>query len=195
MTRHSSEPYYRRRRLPSSDCSGRPTSTSPRTNKLRTSLEERNLHQRRHDATRTSNPTSAGRRGLMRRSTLPDHPPLTPEEDLAEANARWMTSSMPSTISQGHAPHPPELQGFQTLRRARSTFSTSTSSPAARMTGRTATTPTAGGGKRRSLPARRQRSQRHLRRTRVTRKQETTKAQRSSDTSGGHRSSRPVPMV
>jgi hypothetical protein len=50
----------------------------------------------RHDATRTSNPTSAGRRGLVRRSTPLDHPPLAPEEDLAEANARWTTSSTPS---------------------------------------------------------------------------------------------------
>jgi hypothetical protein len=29
----------------------------------------------------------------VKRSTPPDRPPLTPEEDLAEANARWMTSS------------------------------------------------------------------------------------------------------
>jgi hypothetical protein len=96
MTRRSSEPYYRRRRVPSSNCFGRPTSTSPRTNELRTSSEERSLHQRHHDATRTSNPTSAGRRGLVRRSTPPDYPPLAPEEDLAEANARWTTSSTPS---------------------------------------------------------------------------------------------------
>jgi hypothetical protein len=39
-TRPSSEPYYRRRRLPPSSCSGRPTSTSPPTNELRTSSEE-----------------------------------------------------------------------------------------------------------------------------------------------------------
>jgi hypothetical protein len=32
----------------------------------------------------------------VRRSTLPDRPPLAPEEDLAEANARWTTSSTPS---------------------------------------------------------------------------------------------------
>jgi hypothetical protein len=36
------------------------------------------------------------RGGLVKRSTLPDRPPLTPEEDLVEANARWTTSSMPS---------------------------------------------------------------------------------------------------
>jgi hypothetical protein len=29
----------------------------------------------------------------MKRSTLPDRPPLAPEEDLVEANARWTTSS------------------------------------------------------------------------------------------------------
>jgi hypothetical protein len=49
-----------------------------------------------HDATRTSNPTNAGRRGLVKRSTPPDHPLLAPEEDIAEANAHWTTSSMPS---------------------------------------------------------------------------------------------------
>jgi hypothetical protein len=56
----------------------------------------RSLRQRRRDATRTSNPTSAGRRGLVKRSTPPDRPPLALEEDLEEANARWTTSSMPS---------------------------------------------------------------------------------------------------
>jgi hypothetical protein len=96
MTRPSSEPYYRRHRLPPTRCSRRPTSTSPPTNELRTSSEERSLRQRRHDATRTSNPTSAGRRGLVKRSTLPDRPPLAPEADLAEANERWTTSSTPS---------------------------------------------------------------------------------------------------
>jgi hypothetical protein len=37
MTRPSSEPYCKRRRLPPSNCSGKPTSTSPPTNELRTS--------------------------------------------------------------------------------------------------------------------------------------------------------------
>jgi hypothetical protein len=46
--------------------------------------------------TRTSSPTNAGRRGLVKRSTPPDRPLLAPEEDLAEANARWTTSSTPS---------------------------------------------------------------------------------------------------
>jgi hypothetical protein len=32
----------------------------------------------------------------VKRSTPPDHLPLAPEEDLAEANARWTTSSTPS---------------------------------------------------------------------------------------------------
>jgi hypothetical protein len=32
----------------------------------------------------------------VKKSTLPDHPPLAPEEDLAEVNARWTTSSTPS---------------------------------------------------------------------------------------------------
>jgi hypothetical protein len=60
MTRPSSAPYCRKRRLPLSSCSGKPTSTSPPTNELRTSSEEQSLHQRHHDATRTNNPTNVG---------------------------------------------------------------------------------------------------------------------------------------
>jgi hypothetical protein len=65
-------------------------------NKLKTSSEEQSLHWHHRDATRTSNPTNAGRRGLVKRSTPPDRPPLALEEDLAEASARWTTSSTPS---------------------------------------------------------------------------------------------------
>jgi hypothetical protein len=32
----------------------------------------------------------------VKKSTPSDHPPLAPEEDLAEANVRWTTSSTPS---------------------------------------------------------------------------------------------------
>jgi hypothetical protein len=59
-------------------------------------LEEQSLHRRHHDATRTNNPTSVGRRGLAKKSTPTDHPPLAPEEHPAEANVHWTTSSMPS---------------------------------------------------------------------------------------------------
>jgi hypothetical protein len=96
MTWPSYEPYCRRRRLPPSNCSRKPTSTSPPTSELRTSLEERSPHRRHHDVTRTSNPTNAGRRGLAKKCTSPDHLPLAPGEDLAEANAHWTTSSTPS---------------------------------------------------------------------------------------------------
>jgi hypothetical protein len=96
MTRPSSEPYCRKRRLPPSSCSGKPTSTSPPTSELRTSSGERSPHRQRHDATRTSNPTNAGRKDLAKRCTPPDHLPLMPGEDLAEASARWTTSSTPS---------------------------------------------------------------------------------------------------
>jgi hypothetical protein len=96
MTRLSSEPYYRRRRLLPRSCSGKPTSTSPPTSGPRTSSGEQSPHRQHHDATRTSNPTNAGRRGLAKKCTPPDHLPLAPEEDLAEASARWTTSSMPS---------------------------------------------------------------------------------------------------
>jgi hypothetical protein len=96
MTRPSSEPYYRRRRPLLSSYSGKPTSTSSPTNELKTSSEEQNPHRQHRDVTRTSSPTNAGRRGLVKRSTPPDRPPLAPEEDLVEANARWTTSSTPS---------------------------------------------------------------------------------------------------
>jgi hypothetical protein len=82
----------------------------------------------------------------------------------------------PVPVPQGHAPHPSELPGLQALHWARPTFPASTSSSATGRT-RTATTPTTGGGRRWSLPARRQRGQRHLRRTWITGEQETTKAQ------------------
>jgi hypothetical protein len=91
----SSEPYYRRRRLPPRSYSGKPTSTSPPTSEPRTSSEERSPHRRHHDATRTSSPTNAGRRDLAKKYTPPDRQPLAPEEDLVEASARWTTSSTP----------------------------------------------------------------------------------------------------
>ena len=51
---------------------------------------------RHRDATRINNPTNVGKRGLVKKSTPPDHLPLAPEKDLTEANARWTTSSTPS---------------------------------------------------------------------------------------------------
>jgi hypothetical protein len=101
----------------------------------------------------------------------------------------------PMFVPQGHAPHPSELQRLQALHRERPTLPTSATSPTMRRTRRTSTTSAAGRGRRRSIPPRRRRGQRHLRRTRVSREQEATKAQRPSDTGCGHRSSRPVPMV
>jgi hypothetical protein len=65
-------------------------------NELKTSSEEQSLHRQHRGTTRTSNPTNAGRRGLVKRSTPPDCPPLAPEEDLAKASACWTTSSTPS---------------------------------------------------------------------------------------------------
>jgi hypothetical protein len=96
MTRPSSEAYCKRRRLPLSNYSGKQTSTSLPTNGLRTSSKERSLHRRHHDATRTNNPTSIGRRGLAKKSTPPDHPSLVPEGHPAEANEHWTISSMPN---------------------------------------------------------------------------------------------------
>jgi hypothetical protein len=96
MTRPSFEPYFKRRLLPLSSCSRRWTSTSPPTNELRTSSEEQSQHHQHHEATRTNIPTSVGRRGLVTKSTLPDHPSLMPEGHPAEANEHWMTSSTPN---------------------------------------------------------------------------------------------------
>jgi hypothetical protein len=153
MTRPSSEPYCRKRRLPPSSCSGKPTSTSPLTSELKTSSGERSPHRQHHDATRTSNPTNAGRRDRAMKCTPPDRLPLAPGEDLAEASARWRHPRRPVPVPMGHAPHSSELQGLQALRRTRPTLPTSTSSSAARRTRRTTTTLAAGGGRRRSLPA------------------------------------------
>jgi hypothetical protein len=115
MTRPSSEPYYRMHRQPPSSCSGKLISTSPLTNELRTSSGERSLRQRHRDATQTSNPTSAGKRGLVKRSTPPDHPPLAPEEDLEEANARWTTSSTPSVHTTKTCATPSGTAGISSI--------------------------------------------------------------------------------
>jgi hypothetical protein len=170
MIQPSFEPYCKRRRLPLSSYSGKLTSTSPSTNELRTSSEERNRHRRHHDTTQTNNPTSVGRRGLAKKSTPPDHPPLAPEEHLAEANVHWTTSSTssarttrtcatPSGTTETsstplgtadpsnlyHLPHHEEdLENLDSLSSRR--------------------------GRRRGVPTHRRRSQCHLRRTWVARK-------------------------
>jgi hypothetical protein len=95
-TRPSSEPYCRKHRPPPNNCFEKQTSTSPLTSGPRTSSGERNLHHRHRDATRTSNPTGIGRRGLVRRSMPPDHPLLVPEGHPMEASRHWTTSSTPS---------------------------------------------------------------------------------------------------
>jgi hypothetical protein len=96
MTRPLFEPYYKKHRPPLSSCSGKRTSTSPPMNWLRTSSGERSLLHLHCGVTQTNNPTSVGRRGLVKRSTLLDHPYLVPELHPAEANRHWTTSSMPS---------------------------------------------------------------------------------------------------
>jgi hypothetical protein len=62
----------------------------------KTSSEVRNLHHPRHGATRTSNLTSVGRRGPVRRYTPPDHPSLEPVVRPVEVYGHWLKSSMPS---------------------------------------------------------------------------------------------------
>jgi hypothetical protein len=99
MTRPSSEPYYRKHRPPPNNYFERRTSTSPLTSRPRTSSEERNLHHQHRGATRTHNPTGVGRRGLVRRSTPPDHPSLVLEGHPVGASGHWMTSSTPSVCT------------------------------------------------------------------------------------------------
>jgi hypothetical protein len=94
MTWPSSEPYCRKRRPASSSYSGKRTSTSPMTSGLRTSSGERNPRHQHRGAMLTSNPTSVGRRGPVKRSMPPDHPSLVPEVHPAEASGHWTTSSM-----------------------------------------------------------------------------------------------------
>jgi hypothetical protein len=96
MARPSSESYYKRRRPLPNSCSGRQTSTSPPMSVPSTSSGERSLLHLHHGATRTSRPTSTGRRGLVKKSMPLDHPSLVPEGHPTEANEHWTTSSTPS---------------------------------------------------------------------------------------------------
>jgi hypothetical protein len=188
-------PYCRKHQLPPSSCSEKPTSTSPLTNELRTSSEEQSLHGRHCDATRTNNPTNVGRRGLAKKSTPPDHPPLVPEEDLAEANARWTTSSTPSARTTRTCATPFGTAETSSILWGMADPSNLCRLPHHKEDLENLDNPNSRRGRRWSLPTRRWRSQCHLRRTWVARKQEATKAQRPSDTGGDHWSSRPVSMV
>jgi hypothetical protein len=109
MTWPSSEPYYRKRRPPPNNCFERQTSTSPLTSGPRTSSEEHKLHHRRRGATRTRNLTGIGRRGLVRRSTPPDHPSLVPEGHPVEASGHRTTSLTPSACTTRTCATPCEI--------------------------------------------------------------------------------------
>jgi hypothetical protein len=165
MTQPSSEPYCKRRRLPLSSCSGKPTSTSPPTNELRTSSEEQSLHRRHRDATRTNNPTNVGRRGLVRKSTLLDHLPLAPEEDLAEANVHWTTSSMPSARTTNTCATPSGTAETSSTLWGTADPSNLCHLPHHEEDLENLDNLNSGRGRRQSVPACRWRSQRHLRRT------------------------------
>jgi hypothetical protein len=154
MTRPSSEPYCKRRRLPPSSYSGKRTSASPSTNELRTSSEERNLQRRHHDARRTNNSTSAGRRGLAKKSTPPDHLPLAPEEHLAEANVHWTTSLTPSARTTRTCATPSGTAEISSTPLGTTDPSNLYHLPTTRRTWGTSTASTAGGGRRWSVPAR-----------------------------------------
>jgi hypothetical protein len=113
MTRPSSEPYYKRHQPPPNNCSGRQTSTSPWVSEPRTSSEAQNPRRPHHGEIRTSSRTSAGKKGPARRCTPPGHLPLELAIHLAEKCEHWMRSLVPVSVSQGHAPHPAELQDFK----------------------------------------------------------------------------------
>jgi hypothetical protein len=195
MTRPSFEPYCKRRRLPLSSYSGKQTSTSPPTNGPRTSSEERSLHYRHHDATRTNNPTSVGRRGLAKKSTPPDHPSLMPEGHPTEANEHWTTSSKPNVRTTRTCATPTGIAETSSTPSGTTDPSNLCHLPLHEEDPENLDNPSNRKGRRWSIRARRWRSQRHLRWTRVAREQEAAEAQRPSDTSGGHQSSRPVAMV
>jgi hypothetical protein len=195
MTRPSFEPYCKRHRLPPSNYLGKRTSTLPPTNELRTSSEEQSLHRRHHDATRTNNPTSVGRRGLAKKSMLPDHPPLAPKEHPAEANVHWMTSSTPSAHTIRTCATPSETTETSSTPSGTAGPSNLYHLPHHEEDPENLDNLNSRKGEERSILAHRRRSQRHLRRTWVARKQEAAEAQRPSDTGGDHQSSRPISMV
>jgi hypothetical protein len=101
MTRPSSELYYRKSPPPLNNCFERQTSTSPQMSGPRTLSEVQNLHHPRHGATRTSNLTGSGRRGLAKRCTPSDHPSLEPVVRPTEVYGHWMKSSTPSAHTTG----------------------------------------------------------------------------------------------
>jgi hypothetical protein len=118
-------------------------------------IGERSPHRQHHDATRTSNPTNAGRKGLAKKCTPPDHLPLAPGEDLVGPNARWTTSSTPSAHTTRTCATP-----FGTAETSSTLSDTADPSnlylpSAAGRTRRTTKTPATGEGRRWSLPARR----------------------------------------
>jgi hypothetical protein len=96
MTRPSSKPYCIKRRPPLNRCFEKRTSTSSLTNGPRTLSGEQNPRHQHHGMMQTRNPTSVGRKGPVKRSTLLNHPSLVPKGHPAEASGHWMTSSMPS---------------------------------------------------------------------------------------------------
>jgi hypothetical protein len=195
MTRPSSVPYYRKRQLPPSNYSGKPTSTSPPTNELRTSSKEQSLCRWHRDATRTNNPTNVGKRGLVKKSTPLDHPPLAPEEDLAEANARWTTSLMPNARTTRTCATP-----FETAETSSIPWGTTDPSNLCRLPHHeedleNLDNPNSRRGEEvEPSHASTEKSTSFLADT-LARKQEATKAQRPSDTGGDHWSSRPISMV
>jgi hypothetical protein len=131
----------------------------------------------------------------VKKSTPPDHPPLAPEEHPAEVNEHWTTSSTPSAHTTRTCVTPSGMAGTSSIPLGTADPSNLYHLPHLKEDLENLNSPNNMKGMRRSIPARRQRSQRHLRWTWVARKQEATEAQRPSDTGGDHRSSRPVSMV
>jgi hypothetical protein len=143
----------------------------------RTSSEERSPLHPHHSATRTSKPTSAGRRGLAKKSMPLDNRLSCPRGTPRRRMNIGRHPRCPVPVPQGYASYSSELQRFQAFRREWPNLPTSTTSPTTRRTRRTSTTLVARRGRRRSIPARRWRSQHHLRWTRVAIQQKAAEAQ------------------
>jgi hypothetical protein len=142
--------------------------------------------------TRTSNPTSVGRRDLVKRSTPLDHPSFVPEVHPMETSGHWTTSSMLSACITRICATSWRLQAFY---REWPTIPTSTTSPTARRARRALAASATRRGRRWSIPARRRGGQRHLQRTRIAGEQKATKAQGPTDTGGNHQWPRPLLVV
>jgi hypothetical protein len=122
----------------------------------------------------------------VKKFTPPDHPPLAPEEDLAEANVRWTTSSTPNACTTRTCATPSRTAETSSTPWGTADPSNLYHLPHHEEDQENLDNLNSRRGRRRGVPTRRRRSQRHLRWTWVARKQEAAEAQRPLDTSDDH---------